>query len=261
MKRAWLVLLILSILPGLGCRRSVPILTISAASDLTDAFSELGRVFTEETGIQVRFNFGSTGQLAQQIEQGAPVDLFAAANLDYVEELERKGRLQPETRRIYGIGRLALWQRTDSRIRIESLTELRRPESGRIALANPEHAPYGKAAREALQAAGLWEDVRPRLVLGENVRQAFQYAESGDVEVALVALSLCVATREAGDRNGRWSVIPATEHRPLQQAMGVVTGAAFPLEADRFIDLVTSERGRAVLDRYGFGRPTAEGTP
>lgn len=260
MKRAWLVLLILSILTGLGCRQSARILTVSAASDLTDAFSELGRLFTKESGIEVRFNFGSTGQLAQQIEQGAPVDLFAAASLDYVEELERKGRLRRETRRIYGIGRLALWQRTDSAVQLESLAELRRPESGRIAMANPEHAPYGKAAREALEAAGLWEELRPRLVLGENVRQALQYAESGDVEVALVALSLCVAGQTAGDRNGRWSVIPTTQHRPLQQAVGVVTGAASPVEAERFIDLVTSERGRAVLDRYGFGRPSAEGT-
>jgi molybdate transport system substrate-binding protein len=260
MKTAGLVLLILSILPGLGCRRTERVLTVSAASDLTEAFSELGRLFTEESGIQVRFNFGSTGQLAQQIEQGAPVDLFAAASLDYVEELERKGRLQRETRQIYGIGRLALWQRANSRVRIESLAELRRPESGRIAMANPEHAPYGRAAREALQAAGLWEEVRPRLVLGENVRQALQYAASGDVEVAIVALALCVAGKAKGDQNGRWSLIPATQHRPLRQAVAVVTGAASPVEAKRFIDLVTSEKGRKVLDRYGFERPP-KGSP
>jgi molybdate transport system substrate-binding protein len=167
-------------------------LTVSAAADLTPAFSEIGKLFEKETGTKVVFNFGSTGQLAQQIEQGAPVDLFAAANVTFVDKLEQKGLILSETKNLYARGRIALWARTDSILQFERFEDLGRPEITRIAIANPDHAPYGMAAREALQSIGIWDTVKSKLVLGENVRQALQYAETGNVDVAIVALSLSV---------------------------------------------------------------------
>src|SRR5215213_7383549 len=158
-------------------------LTVSAAADLTPAFEELGKLFEDQTGIKVTFNFGSTGQLTQQIEQGAPVDLLAAANVSFPEELERQNLILPDTRVLYAQGRITLWTRSDTPLRLENVEDLAKPEVHRIAIANPEHAPYGEAARQALQSAGIWDRVSSRLVFGENISQTLQYAETGNVDV------------------------------------------------------------------------------
>jgi len=249
-----LALLLVGLLPA--CRRTgsdgpqrPATLTVSAASDLTFAFQEIGRRFEEETGIPVRFNFGSSGQLAQQIEQGAPVDLFASANVAYIEELERQGLILPDTKQVYAQGRIILWTRTDSPLQITGIEDLARPEVERIAIANPDHAPYGVAARQALQAAGLWEVIQPKLVLGENVRQTLQYAETGNVDVAIVARSLGV------EGEGRWVLIPEEMHRPIDQAMAVVRGTPHEEEARRFAAFVSGPQGRPILRRYGFTLP------
>ncbi len=249
-----LILLLVGLLPacrrtdGDGPQRPVT-LTVSAASDLTLAFQEIGREFEEETGIRVRFNFGSSGQLAQQIEQGAPVDLFASANVTYIEELEERGLILPDTKQVYARGRIILWTRADSPLQIEGIEELARPQVERIAIANPDHAPYGVAARQALQTAGLWEAIQPKLVLGENVRQTLQYAETGNVDVAIVALSLGV------EGEGRWVLIPEALHRPIDQAMAVVRGTPHEEEARRFAAFVSGPQGRPILRRYGFTLP------
>lgn len=247
----WFLLVLL--LPLGGCHRGRPGLTVSAASDLADAFSEIGQQFTAETGIEVSFNFGSTGQLAQQIEQGAPVDLFAAASLSHIEGLEKKGLLRAESRRVYGVGRLVIWTRRDNLTDIKSVSDLRQPGIRRIAIANPEHAPYGIAAREALQSAGLWSDLAPHLVLAGNVREALHYAESGEVDVALVARSLCHPS--GGEAGGRWWLVPADLHQPLIQAMGIVSSSPKQLAAEKFCEAVTSDNGKKILGRYGFAVP------
>ena len=241
-----------------GCRHRSRVLTVSAAADLSDAFAEIGQNFTAETGVKVSFNFGSTGQLAYQIEQGAPVDLFAAAALGYIEALEQKGALLPESRRIYGVGRLVIWTRSDSSIRIEKLSDLTLEEIKRVAIANPEHAPYGIAARESLEAAGVWNEVQPRLVMAGNVREALRYAESGDVDAALVARSLCQPSSGQRGGSGNCILVPENLHRPLVQALGTVSNSQNRDLAERFSNLVTSSRGRAILGRYGFAVPPAE---
>ncbi len=250
-RRHWLVGL--SLFAGLvvlsSCRQGQESLTVSAAADLTEAFGEIGQRFTAETGIVVSFNFGSTGQLARQIEQGAPVDLFAAANLGFVEDLERKGWLLPETRRLYGLGRIVIWTRNGGEPKIERLEDLRQPWVKRIAIANPEHAPYGMAAREAIESAGLLAELSPRLVPAENVRQALHYGETGNVEAAIVALSLC------RPGVGRWVLVPAELHRPLDQALAVVTRTRHREAALHFADFVMSPTGRSILGRYGFLPP------
>jgi molybdate transport system substrate-binding protein len=224
-------------------------LTVSAAADLNGAFQELGRAFEQETGIKVTFNFGSTGQLTQQIEQGAPVDVFAAANVSFVDQLEQKGLIVPGTKALYAQGRVALWTRTDSTLKIERVEDLTRDDVKRIAIANPEHAPYGLAAREAMQSAGVWDRVSSKVVFGENVMQTLQYAETGNVDVALVALSLCV------NSNGRWVLVPGNLHKPLNQALAVIKGTRHEGEARRFTSYVNSPQGRTIMRKYGFILP------
>ncbi len=245
-----------------GCRPPAPqpiTLTISAASDLTYAFQEIGQRFQAETGHQVVFNFGSSGQLAQQIEQGAPVDVFAAANAGFIDELEKEGLILPDTRQIYGQGRIILWTRADSPLTITRLEDLARPEVRRLAIANPDHAPYGMAAREALQAAGMWEAVQPKLVLGENIRQALQYAETGNVDAAIISLSLSLPA--AGGEQGRWTLIPAELHRPLDQTLAVIKTTPHEAAARAFAVFVTGPQGREILSQYGFIQPDAGAGP
>ncbi len=242
-----------------GCRSETLVgmrpqtITVSAASDLTPAFQEIGRLFEQQGGgTKVIFNFGSTGQLAQQIEQGAPVDLFAAANVSFIDGLEQKGLIIPDTKALYAQGRITLWMRDDSTLKLERVEDLARPEFKKVAIANPEHAPYGVAAREALQTAGVWDAVAQKLVYGENVSQTLQYAESGNVDVAIVALSLSTQSK------GRWMLIPAEMHKPLNQALAVIKGTKHEQEARRFAAFVNSAGGRAVMRQYGFVLPGEE---
>ncbi|MGH9882878.1 MAG: molybdate ABC transporter substrate-binding protein, partial [Pyrinomonadaceae bacterium] len=165
-------------------------ITLAAAADLTPAFEELGRDFEKQSKIKVIFSFGSSGMLAQQIANGAPMDLFAAANVSYVDDLEKKGLIIPDTKALYARGRITLWTLKDAPIKVEKLEDLTRPEVKRIAIANPDHAPYGMAAREALESAAIWDIVKPKLIYGDNIRQTLQFAQTGNVDVAIVALSL-----------------------------------------------------------------------
>jgi molybdate transport system substrate-binding protein len=225
-------------------------LTVSAASDLTYAFGEIGSQFEAATGHKVVYNFGSTGQLTQQIEQGAPVDVFAAANVSFIEDLARQGLILPDTKQMYARGRITLWTRADSPLQITSLADLTRPEVRRIAIANPDHAPYGVAARQAMQTAGIWEAVQPKLVLGDNVRQTLQYAETGNVDVAIVALSLSMPA--AGGTSGRWTVIPQELHPPIDQALAVIKGTNHEAAARAFATFVNGPQGRQIMRTYGL---------
>ncbi|MFQ3661536.1 MAG: molybdate ABC transporter substrate-binding protein [Chloroflexaceae bacterium] len=226
-------------------------LTVAAAADLTQAFQELGALFEQQTGIQVIFNFGSTGQLAQQIERGAPFDLFFAANESFIEDLNRNGLVIADTMEVYAQGRLALWTRGDSPRKAERIEDLADQAFARIAIANPEHAPYGQAAREALERASVWETVEPRLVFGENVAQALTLADTGNVDVAIVALSLSVQS------NGSWTLVPSELHpdHPLIQMAAVITGTPHEAAARQFIAFVNGPDGHAIMKQYGFVLP------
>jgi len=243
-------LALLSLVGPVACARGQPTeLLVSAAADLTPAFQEIEQAFERDTAIKVTFNFGSTGQLSQQIQAGAPVDVFAAANVSYIEDLDRRGLVVPGTRALYSRGRLTLWTRADSPLRIETMSNLSQEGVRRIAIANPEHAPYGVAAREALQASGLWGTLQPKLVLGENVAQTLQYAQTGNVDVAMVALSLSVQSA------GRYVLLPEELHSPLDQALAVIRGTKHEAEARRFTAYVNSPPGRAIMRKYGFVLP------
>jgi molybdate transport system substrate-binding protein len=230
-------------------------LTVSAASDLTPAFSEMGLLFEKETGTKVAFNFGSTGQLAQQIEQGAPVDLFAAANASFIDELEKRGLIITETKALYAQGRITIWTRNGSTLQLDRVEDLAQPDVKRIAIANPDHAPYGRAAREALQRAGVWEAVGRKLVFGENISQVLQFAESGNVDAAIVALSLSI------NSGGKWELIPSELHNPLNQTLAVIKGAKNEAAARKFAAFINAPEGRQVMRKYGFVLPGEEAAP
>ncbi len=227
-------------------------LTISAAADLIPAFTEIGALFTQETGIQVEFNFGSTGQLTQQILQGAPVDMFAAANQSFIQTLENANLIIPDTRAVYAVGRITLWTRNDSPLVFASIADLQNPIIERIAIANPEHAPYGVAAKEALQSAGLWDDLQEKLVFGENIAQTLQYAQSGNVDVAIIALSLSVQS------DGKWVLLPEELHNPLVQALAVIQNTRHEAEARAFALFINGEIGHPIMRQYGFVLPGEE---
>ena len=226
-------------------------LTIAAAADLGTAFEEISREFKATQQTKVVLSFGSTGLLTRQIENGAPIDLFAAASVDYIDQLERQGLIVPDTKAIYARGRITLWTLKDSPLHIEKVSDLTSDKVKRIAIANPEHAPYGMAAREALQNTGIWEAVKPKLVYGDNIRQTLQFAQTGNVEVAIVALSL------SQQNDGRWVLIPQELHKPLDQTLAVIKGTKNEKAARQFADFVKGPQGRAILQKYGFEFPQA----
>jgi molybdate transport system substrate-binding protein len=224
-------------------------LTVSAASDLLWAFQEVGAAFTAETGTEVIFNFGASGQLTEQIRQGAPIDVFAAANIAYIEQLEAEGLIIPETKTVYAQGYLVIWVRADSSLQIDDLADLSDPSIERIAIANPERAPYGLATKETLENAGIWDAVKDKLLLGENIAQTLSYAQIGEVAVAIVALSLAIPSE------GRWIKIPAELHNPINQALAVIANTPSEKQARAFVEYVSSPAGRAIMQKYGFGLP------
>ncbi len=221
-------------------------LTVAAASDLTPVFEELGREFESATKTKVVFVFGSTGMLARQIENGAPFDLFAAANVSYIDQLDQKGLIIPDSKAIYARGRITLWTANESPVRFQGIADLARPEIQRIAIANPDHAPYGLAAKQALQSAGVWDRVQPKLVYGDNVRQTLQYAQTGNVEVAIVSLTLSI------NSNGRWTLIPEELHQPIDQGLAIMKTTGNEPAARAFITFISSPQGKAIMKKYGF---------
>jgi len=229
-------------------------LTVSAAANLSAAFTEIGKLYEAQTGDTVLFNFGASGSLAQQIEQGAPVDLFAAANVGFVDELEQKGLVLPGTVQTYARGQIVLWTRSDSPVKLDRIEDLSQPEVGKVAIANPDRAPYGLAAREALKAAGVWEAVQPKIVIAETIQQAHQYAETGNVDAAIGALSLSVPAA-AGGSPGRYAVVPQELYTPLDQALAVIKGTKNETAARAFAAFIAGPQGRGVLQKYGFTVP------
>ncbi len=229
---------------------------VAAASDLQYALEEIAGQFHADTGRSVRLNFGSSGNFRRQIAQGAPFELYLSADESYVKALHASGHVI-DAGTLYAIGRIVIVGRPDDPGGIVdgSLEQLRqRLEAGeiqRFAIANPEHAPYGVAAMEALKSAGLWEAIKPYLVYGENVSQALRFALSTDTQGGIVAYSLVLAP--AVEARSRHALIPGTEHAPLRQRMALITGAGETARA--FYEYLQSEPARDTLRHYGFLAP------
>lgn len=223
-------------------------LTVAAAADLQFAFSEIGALYEQQSGIKVTFSFGSTGQLAQQIENGAPFDLFAAADRSYVDDLAAKNLIRPESVALYARGRIVLAVNRQAGVQAISLNDLLSDKISRIAIANPEHAPYGRAAMQALKAAGVWEKISAKLVYGENVRQTLQFIQSGDAQVGIVSLSVASVPEIT------WTLIDDSLHEPLDQALGILVSSAQPDQAARFAAFINGPQGRPIMQKYGFSQ-------
>lgn len=224
-------------------------LIVAAAADLQFAFTELGVLFEQQTGHKVTFVFGSTGQLSQQIENGGPFDLFAAANISFVEDLAGKGLVIPDTVARYARGRIVVAVNRAAGLTVTTLNDLLSADITHIAIANPEHAPYGVAAKEALQSAGVWDQVQSKIVFGENVRQTMQFVQTGDAQVGIVALSI------AGVPEITWTLLNESLHNPLDQALGVVASSQHADVAREFAAFINSQTGRPVMQKYGFVLP------
>lgn len=237
-----------------GARKGDP-LRVAAASDLSVAFKDVGAAWEKSTGKKVDFSFGSTGLLAKQIEEGAPFDVFAAANVSFVDEVVKAGECTADTKAIYARGHLVIWSKDPQRLP-KSIDDLKDPKYAKIAIANPETAPYGMAAKQAIVKAGLWDAVQPRVVYGENIQQTFMFARSQNADVAFVALSLAMSSP------GNWTPVAMDLHDPIDQALvackGGKAGASKQNEAKSFIQFVGSADGRAIMKKYGFLLPGEE---
>ncbi len=231
---------------------------VAAAANMQFALTEIAAEFADKHRIRFRFTFGSSGNLARQISQGAPFELFLSADEGYVAFLADRG-LTRDGGRVYAEGRIGLFAPFDATWKPGTgLDALARAQSAgtirRFAIANPEHAPYGRAARQALQGAGLWQRLRPALVFGENVAQAAQFASSGSAQGGIIPLSL--ALLPALRSRGRFVLIPAAQHQPIRQSMVLLQNAG-PAAA-RFYAYLQSQAAHRVLARHGF-QPPAEG--
>ncbi|MBL8702093.1 MAG: molybdate ABC transporter substrate-binding protein [Alphaproteobacteria bacterium] len=228
---------------------------VAAASDLKFALEAIAARHATQGGAPVRLVFGSSGQLATQIAQGAPFEVFLSADEAFIQRLVAIGRARDEGR-LYALGRIALFAASRSSLAVDpALDGLAAAVAAgairRFAVANPEHAPYGRAAIEALQRRGLLDRLRPALVFGENVSQAAQFAASGSAEGGIIALSLASAPNLAGA--GRFAVIDASWHAPLRQRMAVIAGAS--AAAIAFHDFIAGREGREILVGFGFAPP------
>ncbi len=224
-------------------------IVVAAASDLSYALKEIASGFEAETGAEAVLAFGSTGMLSKQIREGAPFDVFLSADAGYMDGLEKDGFVLPGTSGVYARGRIVLAVNKSSGISATGLKDLLMPDVGPIAIANPEHAPYGRAAMEALKAEGIWDAVKGRLVYGENIRQALQFVQTGNARAGIVALSV------AGVPEITYKAIDGALHNPISQSLGILRGAKDVGLAMDFAAYVKGEKGRSVLKRYGFMLP------
>ena len=234
-------------LATLGCGRPKPgPLRIAAASDLQLALPALTAEYQAKTGIVASITFGASGQLAEQIKQGAPFDVFLSANETFVQKLAADGFVKPGSMHRYARGSLVLVVYHALADEIRSPDDLTRPEVKKIALANPDIAPYGKAGKQALQNAGLWDRLQPKIVIAESVRQALLYAQKGDVEAAFVGRAI------ANVPEVRPVEVGTQLYDPIIQALGIVAASARGADAEQFVRFVMDAEGQKTLKAFGF---------
>jgi molybdate transport system substrate-binding protein len=231
---------------------------VAAAADLQFALDELAARYTKQTAKKVGLSYGSSGNFFAQIQNGAPFDIFFSADIDYPRRLEAAGLAAPGTLYEYAVGRIVIWMSRDTRIDLSELgwKALAQPTIQKIAIANPEHAPYGRAAVAALRNAGIYEQVRGKLVYGENIAQAAQFVASGNAQAGIIALSLGVSPAM---RDGQRWEIPANMYPPVEQAAVMLKSAKDKEGARAFLAFVKSSAGRKILESYGFTLPADGG--
>jgi molybdate transport system substrate-binding protein len=227
---------------------------VAAASDLTFALHEIAPMYEAKTHNKVRITYGSSGNFFSQIQSGAPFDVFLSADVEFPARLEKAGLTEPGTLRKYAIGEIALWAPVGMGFDLPKQTWHALTDAGvqKIAIANPAHAPYGRAAIAALKQADIYEKVEPKLVYGENISQAAQFVQSGNAQIGILALSLVLSPSM---KSGSTWEVPGDMHDPIEQAAVVLKRASDKHAAKAFLDFLTSEQARLVLIDYGFTFP------
>ncbi len=245
MSARFLTNLIALLLAGFSLSLGAQPLLVAAAADLAPLETALTRGYAASGGGEIRFVFGSSGMLARQIENGAPYDLFLCANEKIVQDLAAAKRLMPDSVASYATGRLGLWGSRETPARLAGLTDAK---LRLIAIANPDHAPYGAAARALLEHAGLWTQLQPKILLGENVRQAYEYARTGNADAVITSWTLLKA--ESGAR-----LLPETGYPPIRQSGGIVRGTQREQQARGFLTFLLGPAGQAILAAGGLFPP------
>jgi len=230
---------------------------VAAAADLKFAMEELGKAFENKTGTKIEVSYGSSGNFFSQLQNGAPFDLFFSADVAYPKKLEAQGFVEPGTLREYALGRIAIWMPNDSSVDLakegwNALLDLR---VHKIALANPELAPYGRAAASALQKAGIYRQVKAKLVYGENISQAAQFVQSGNAQAGIIALSLAFSP---GMKDGKMWEIPSEMHPRIAQGAALLKNAKNRSAALAFLNFVKSASGVKILEQHGFSAPATD---
>jgi molybdate transport system substrate-binding protein len=236
-------------------KTSSPELVVAAAADLSTALQEIGDNYERKTGAKIKLSFGASGALTQQIQNGAPFDLFFSADMDYPRQLIAAGDADGASLYQYAVGKLVLWVPVDSSLDVahKGMDVLLDPSVKKIAIANPQHAPYGRAAVAALKHAGLYDQVNDRLVLGENISQAAQFVESGNAQAGFVALAHAVAPFMRG--KGKYWDVPAEFYPPLAQGAVVLSHSQHKKEAADFLQYIKMKEASELLRKYGFTMP------
>jgi molybdate transport system substrate-binding protein len=232
------------------------IVAVAAAADLRFALDEVAAEFQKACpDIQLQITYGSSGNFLQQLENRAPFDVFLSADVEYPRRLATDGLADPKSEFVYAVGHLVLWVTRESGLDLDKtgIRALLAPSVQKIAIANPKYAPYGRAAEAALKSLSVYEDVRERLVLGDNVAQAAQFVHSGAADIGIIGLSQALAPtmRSAG----RYWEVPASAYPRMQQGGIILSWAKDREAADAFCDFLLGAEGRAILNRYGFSLP------
>jgi molybdate transport system substrate-binding protein len=231
-------------------------ITIAAASDLNFAFRDIVAEYEKTTGNHVRLSLGSSGNFFAQIQNGAPFDLYFSADIAYPRKLEEAALTVPGSLYQYAVGRIVLWAGHESRINVtQGFEVLREPTVKKVAIANPKHAPYGRAAVAAMEYFKVYDQVKDKLILGENISQAAQFIESGACDIGIIALSLAVAP--AMKSKGTYWEIPVEAHSPLDQGAVILKSSKQQESAKQFLAFIKGERGQEIMKRYGFTVPSA----
>lgn len=229
-------------------------LLVAAAADLAFALPEINQQFVAtHPGADIKVSLGSSGNFSTQIQNGAPFQVYMSADEKYPRDLIAKGFAQADSYTVYGTGRIALWTLKPDLDITSGLKALTQAAVTRVAIANPEHAPYGRAAQAALTQSGVWSAAQPKLVLGENIAQTAQFVQSGNVDAGIVAVSLLSSPKLQGV--GRWVAVPDNLYPPLVQAAVVTKAGSSSALAREYVANLASPQARAILQRFGFTRP------
>jgi molybdate transport system substrate-binding protein len=234
--------------------RAAEEISVAAAADLTFAFKDVAAKFQAQTGATVKLSLGSSGNFFSQIQNGAPYDLFFSADISYAKKLEAAGLIEPGTLYEYAIGKIVLWVPADSKLDVsKGLAVLTDPAIHKIAIANPEHAPYGRAAKAALEHEGLYDKIKSKIVLGENISQTAQFVQSGNADIGIIALSLALAPTMKD--SGKYFEIPSDDYPAIEQAVVVLKSSKNKDLANKFIAFLKLPATVDLMQHYGFVVP------